>query len=136
VVVSLIRRIAAYAWAGPNTLLGLAAGLAMLVFGAAACRIQGTLEFSGGALGLLFASRLRPFRFRAVTFGHVILGTSAAALAEAREHEHVHVRQYERWGPFFLPAYIASSAWQLVTSRHVYHDNYFERQAVELCARR
>ena len=43
-VVSLIRRIATYAWAGPNTLLGLAAGLAMLVFGAAACRIQLVFE--------------------------------------------------------------------------------------------
>jgi len=136
VVVSLVRRMAAYAWAGPNTLLGLAAGLVMLLFGAAAVRIQGAIEFSGGAVGLLFASRPRPFRFQAVTFGHVILGTSAIALAAAREHEHVHVRQYERWGPVFLPAYIASSAWQLVTGRHVYHDNYFERQAVESCARR
>jgi hypothetical protein len=134
-VVSLVRRIAAYVWAGPNTLLGLAAGLAMLMFGAAASRIQGAIEFSGGAIGLLFASRLQPFRFQAVTFGHVILGTSAAALAGARQHEHVHVRQYERWGPFFLPAYLASSAWQLVTGRHVYHDNYFERQAVESCVR-
>jgi hypothetical protein len=136
VVVSLIRRIAVYVWAGPNTLLGLGAGLVMLMFGAAARRIQGAIEFSGGAIGLLFASRLQPFRFQAVTFGHVILGTSAAALAGAREHEQVHVRQYERWGPFFLPAYFASSVWQLVTGRHVYHDNYFERQAVASCARR
>jgi hypothetical protein len=135
VVVSLVRRIAAYVWAGPNTLLGLAAGLVMLVFGAAARRIQGAIEFSGGAIGLLLSSRLQPFRFQAVTFGHVILGTSAAALAGAREHEQVHVRQYERWGPFFLPAYLASSVWQLVTGRHVYHDNYFERQAIESCAR-
>ena len=135
-VVSLVRRIAAYAWAGPNTLLGLGAGLVMLVFGAAATRIQGAIEFSGGSIGLFFASRLRPFRFQAVTFGHVILGTSAAALAGAREHEQVHVRQYERWGPLFLPAYFASSAWQLIIGRHVYHDNYFERQAVESCAQR
>lgn len=134
-VVSVVRRIAAYAWAGPNTLLGLAAGLVMLVSGAAARRVQGAIEFSGGAIGLLLASRLQPFRFQAVTFGHVILGTSAAALAGAREHEQVHVRQYERWGPFFLLAYLASSAWQLMTGRHVYHDNYFERQAVESCAR-
>jgi hypothetical protein len=135
VVVSLVRQIAAYVWAGPNTLLGLAAGLVMLVFGAAARRIQGAIEFSGGAIGLLLSSRLQPFRFQAVTFGHVILGMSAAALAGAREHEQVHVRQYERWGPFFLPAYLASSVWQLVTGRHVYHDNYFERQAIESCAR-
>jgi hypothetical protein len=135
-VVSPVRRIAAYAWAGPNTLLGLAAGIVMLLFGAAASRVQGAIEFSGGAIGRLFASRRQPFRFQAVTVGHVILGTSAAALAGAREHEQAHVRQYELWGPFFLPAYFASSAWQLVTGRHVYHDNYFERQAVESCTRR
>lgn len=135
-VVSRVLRIAAYAWAGPNTLLGLAAGIVMLASGAAAIRIQGAIEFSGGGIGRLLSSRPRPFRFQAVTFGHVILGTSAAALAGAREHEQAHVRQYERWGPFFLPAYLASSAWQLVTGRHVYHDNYFERQAVASCARR
>lgn len=135
-VVSRIRRVAAYAWAGPNTLLGFAAGLVMLMFGAAVRRVQGTIEFSGGAIGRLLVTRARPFPFQAVTLGHVILGTSAAALAGAREHEQVHVRQYERWGPFFLPAYFASSAWQLVTGRHVYHDNYFERQAVECCTRR
>lgn len=135
-VVSLVRQIAAYIWAGPNTLLGLAAGLVMLVFGAAARRIQGAIEFSGGAIGLLLSSPLQPFRFQAVTFGHVILGTSAAALAGAREHEQVHVRQYEQWGPFFLPAYLASSVWQLVIGGHVYHDNYFERQAVESGVRR
>jgi hypothetical protein len=136
VVVSAVHRVAAYAWAGPNTLLGLSAGLVMLACGATARRIQGTIEFSGGAIGLLLASRRQPFRFQAVTFGHVILGTSAAALAGAREHEQAHVRQYERWGPFFLPAYLASSVWQLVTGRHVYHDNYFERQAVASCVRR
>jgi hypothetical protein len=136
VVVSAVHRVAAYAWAGPNTLLGLSAGLVMLACGATARRIQGTIEFSGGAIGLLLASRRQPFRFQAVTFGHVILGTSAAALAGAREHEQAHVRQYERWGPFFLPAYLASSVWQLVTGRHVYHDNYFERHAVASCVRR
>lgn len=134
-VVNLVRRVATYVWAGPNTLFGLGAGLLMLAFGGEAHRIQGTIEFSGGGIGLLFCSPLQPFRFQAVTFGHVILGTSAAALAGARKHEQVHVRQYERWGPFFLPAYLASSVWQLVTGRHVYHDNYFERQAVASCAR-
>ena len=48
-----------------------------------------------------------------MTLGHVVLGRSAAALAETRAHERVHVTQCERWGPFFLPAYAASSlaAW-------------------------
>ena len=135
-VVSVVRKLAAYAWAGPNSLVGLAAGLVILVFGGAARRIQGAIEFSGGTIGAAFASRVRRFRFKAITFGHVILGTSEGELAAAREHEHVHVRQYERWGPFFLPAYVASSAWQLISGGHFYRDNYFERQAFDFCARR
>jgi hypothetical protein len=53
----------------------------------------------------------------------VILGASEADLDAARGHEQVHVRQYERWGPFFLPAYLASSAWQLACGRRCYRDN-------------
>jgi hypothetical protein len=49
----------------------------------------------------------------------------------ARSHEQVHVRQYEQWGPLFLPAYLASSLWQLACGRHCYRDNWFERQAYE-----
>jgi len=124
-----IPRIAAYAWASPNTLLGLAAGLLMLIFGGRARAIRGAIEFGGGAIGAAFADRRPPIRFRAMTLGHVILGTGDSALAAAREHERVHVRQYERWGPFFLPAYAASSAWQLIRGRRCYRDNWFEREA-------
>jgi hypothetical protein len=121
---SLLRiagRIAAYAWAGPNTLIGLVAGLAVLPCGGHARIVRGVVEFSAGI-------PLR-VRFDAICFGHVIIGVSEAKLAAARDHEHVHVRQYEAWGPFFLLAYAASSAWQLVRGRSVYYDNYFERQA-------
>ena len=124
-----MRRFAAYAWASPNTLIGLLAGFTMLLFGAGAGRIRGAIEFSGGAIGRVMAARTRGFRISAMTLGHVILGTSETALSAARDHEHVHVRQYEHWGPFFLPAYLASSAWQLLCGRHCYRDNYFERQA-------
>ncbi|HEX9708166.1 MAG TPA: hypothetical protein VGA24_11065, partial [Steroidobacteraceae bacterium] len=89
------------------------------------------VEFSGGLIGNMFASRIIACRFRAITLGHVILGTDAAALSAAREHEHVHVGQYEQWGPFFLPAYLASSLWQLLLGRRCYRDNYFERQAFD-----
>ena len=61
----------------------------------------------------------------------MILGTDKATLDAARDHEHVHVRQYETWGPLFLPAYVASSAWQLVCGRRCYRDNWFERQAFD-----
>lgn len=126
-----MHRLAAYAWASPNTLVGLALGVLMIVFGADVRRIRGVLEFSGGAVSSLVASPAMRCPFRAVTFGHVILGTDKSILDAARDHEHVHVRQYEIWGPVFLPAYLASSAWQLICGRRWYRDNWFERQAFE-----
>lgn len=128
-------RIAAYAWASPNTLLGLAGGLIMLVGGARVRVAQGAIEVGGGAIGRALADRTPPIRFRAMTLGHVILGASEADLDAARPHEQVHVRQYERWGPLFLPAYLLSSAWQLARGRRGYRDNYFERQAFDHDAR-
>jgi hypothetical protein len=123
------RRIAAYVWAAPNTLLGLFAGLAVLSFGGRVCVVGGTLEFYGGLLGSFISSTPPLFHFRAITFGHAILGVSAADLEAVRQHEHVHVAQYEVWGPLFLPAYAASSIWQFMNGRHAYHDNFFERRA-------
>ena len=125
----MIGRFIAYAWASPNTLIGLALGFVMSLFGASGRAVRGVLEFSGGWIGSRLRHPASRFPFRAMTFGHVILGTDAAALDAARDHEHVHVRQYEDWGPFFLPAYIASSAWQLVCGRRCYRDNWFERKA-------
>ena len=92
-------------------------------------RVQGCLEFSGGALGRWAGGGVGPFGVTAITLGHVVLGSSPHMLAALRSHEHVHVRQYERWGVLFVPAYLASSAWQLLRGRHVYRDNWFERQA-------
>jgi hypothetical protein len=125
------RHWAAYAWAGPNSLIGLSAAALMLLLGARARRVQGVLEVSGGWLGRTLASPVVSCPFCAITLGHVILGTSAAALDAARGHEFVHVRQYEAWGPLFLPAYVASSAWQILLGRRCYRDNWFERQACE-----
>ncbi len=127
----MIGRIFSYAWASPNTLLGMIAGGAMLCFGARARRVQGCVEFSGGLAGSFIKSPAIACPYRAVTLGHVILATDATSLDCAREHEQVHVRQYERWGPFFLPAYLVSSVWQLLCGRRCYRDNYFERQAFD-----
>jgi hypothetical protein len=65
----------------------------------------------------------------AITFGHVVLGCDGGALEWTRTHERVHVGQYERWGPFFVPAYLAASLWACFRGRHFYLDNVFERQA-------
>ena len=51
----LSSRIMAYAWAAPNTLLGLALGLVMLCLGGHLRLIAGVAEFHGGWLGRVHA---------------------------------------------------------------------------------
>jgi hypothetical protein len=103
----------------------------MILLGARAGRMAGVLEVAGGIVGTLLGPKRIAIPWRAMTLGHVILGIDEAALERSRSHEHVHVRQYEQWGPFFLPAYVLSSLWQLACGRRCYRDNWFERQAYE-----
>lgn len=121
----LALRGAAYLWAAPNTALGMAAGLIVLACGGRVQWVCGTAEFHGGRLAGL-ASRSG---FGAMTLGHVILGLDAVQLQALRPHEHAHVRQCERWGVFFLPAYALSGLWQAARGRGAHADNAFERQA-------
>jgi hypothetical protein len=72
-----------------------------------------------------------PVEAMAMTLGHVIIGQTAAGLDITREHEWVHVRQYERWGPLFIPAYLGCSLVLWVRRREAYLANPFERQAYE-----
>ena len=124
-----LARFARYCWPAPYSLLGLAFGALAVLMGATARRAAGAIEFGGGALGRLLR-RLPPgLSFSAITFGHVILGTDHVTLARLRAHEQVHVRQYERWGPLYLPAYLASSLFALLRGRNPYRDNHFEREA-------
>jgi hypothetical protein len=127
-------RVAAFLWAGPNTLLGIVAGLIVLFLGGRWHVHGGTLEVTGGFIGRLLTTL--PSGGGAMTLGHVVLGTSRDILLVVREHERVHVHQYERWGPFFLPAYAASSIWQILRGRRLYRDNWFERQAYAAVDRR
>jgi hypothetical protein len=122
-------RLLAYAWAAPYSLVGLAFGGLGLLFGAGVQWRDGALEFSGGRLGARIARLAAPFCFSAITLGHAILAVDRASLAAARAHEHVHVRQYERWGILFVPAYLLSSLAQLMRGRRPYLDNPFEREA-------
>ena len=122
-------RLAAYAWTAPNTALGLALAALALGLGATARVRHGALEVGGGRLGRFFARLPAPFGFSAITLGHVIVGLDHATLAAVRLHVQVHVRQYERWGPFFIPAYLLSSLVQLLRRRDPYLDNRFEREA-------
>lgn len=131
----MIRRPLAILWASPGSFVGLTAGLLGLCTGGRVRRVGHTLEFHGGFLKWLL-KRL-PVEAIAMTLGHVIIGQTQAGLDIAREHEWVHVRQYERWGPFFIPAYLGCSLWLRLTGREAYHGNPFEREAYEhdrLCA--
>jgi hypothetical protein len=122
-------RLGRYLWAAPYSCIGLLlGGLAVLLGGTARVR-SGALEVAGGRLGALCARMPQPFCFSAITLGHVILGVDHSALLQMRLHEQVHVRQYERWGPLYVPAYLLSSLVQLLRGRNPYRDNYFERQA-------
>jgi len=118
------RRSCAYAWALPCTALGLVFGAAAMVAGGSLHRTHGTLE-----VALPWWARRIRWPFDAITLGHVIIGTSHDALAVLRAHEQVHVRQYERWGAFFLLAYPLASAWQWLRGRDAYWHNAFEVEA-------
>ena len=129
-------RLLRYLWAAPYTLLGLLLGGVAMLFGATAHRHHGVLEICGGHIGRRMARVPQPFGFSAMTLGHVILAVDRSTLAQLRLHERVHVRQYERWGPLFLPAYALSSLLQLLRGRNPYRENHFERQAYAAVAAR
>jgi len=118
-----------WVWAGPWTLAGLLVGLLGLVTGGGAQRRGRVIEFYGGAVTWLLRHLPGgPFAM-AMTLGHVVLGQTDAALDVARRHEMVHVRQYERWGPLFVPAYLLASLVLKLAGKDAYRDNPFERQA-------
>ena len=125
-------RILLYIWAAPATLLGLLVVAIACLTGGSARVIRGVLEVHGG-FATSFLRRGLPFvgSGAAMTLGHVILGQDSRCLEASREHEHVHVRQYERWGPFFLPAYFSASLILWLRGRDPYYDNPFEREAYE-----
>lgn len=118
-----------YPWAAPNTALGLGLGLVMLCLGGRLRFVAGVAEFYGGAIGRLVARLPEQVGFGAMTLGHVVLGIDSATLCALRTHEFAHVRQYEQWGPLFLPAYALSSVWQVFNGRSAHRSNFFERQA-------
>ena len=68
-----------------------------------------------------------------MTLGHVIIGLDPGALEFCRDHEQAHVRQVERWGGLFIPAYLAASLLAWWQGGHYYFDNWFERDARRAC---
>lgn len=113
-----------YLWAAPNTLAGITIGL---LLGGRVAWVSGVAEIHGHwiARGL----RSMPVPAAAMTLGHVVLGCTPADLDRTRRHERVHVRQYERWGPFFVPAYLSASLILKLLGSDAYRGNPFEMEA-------
>lgn len=124
------RRSITYVWVSPVTGCALLLVLLGLVTGGRAAVVRGVVEVQGGIIGW-FLRRGMPWfgPAAAMTLGHVILGRNAECLDHSRDHEHVHVRQYERWGAFLIPAYLGASAWCRLRGFDAYLDNPFEREA-------
>lgn len=124
------RRCLIYLWVAPSSFVGLLVGGLGLVSRGRVQIQRGVMEFHGGAVTWLL-NRL-PISPRAMTLGHTILGCSVADLDATRDHEHVHVRQYERWGPAFIPAYLLCSFALWIRGRDPYRENPFEIEAFDL----
>jgi hypothetical protein len=91
---------------------------------------RGIVEAWGGLIRYFLLHCLPLFRGAgALTLGHVVVACDETYLDRWREHEFVHVGQFERWGPAFLPAYFLSTFLQWVAGNDPYVDNYFERKA-------
>jgi hypothetical protein len=121
--------ILAILWAGPWSLVGLLAGLIALSSGGNGRRVGRVLEFHGGWLD--WALRWIPIGggAAAMTLGHCVIARTQFDLDRCRRHELVHVAQYERWGPLFVPAYLACSGWMWLRGYDAYLDNPFEVEA-------
>ncbi len=89
-----------FVWTLPNTLLGLLAGA--LTFQRPRV-VEGALVFDRGPRGL--TAMMRAFDRAAMTVGYVIVSSEPVEGTLLR-HEEEHIRQYDRWGPFFIPVYL------------------------------
>jgi hypothetical protein len=121
-----------YLWTLPTTAIGLVVIALDIVFGNRVRTrvVAGVIEAHGGLVTwLLTHCTLLQGGASAMTLGHVVLGRDAISLDLSREHERVHVRQCERWGPLFIPAYLVGSAIAFFRTGRAYRDNPFEREA-------
>lgn len=126
----IVVAIARYAWASPSTALGLAAVALTLLTRGKCSLVDGVFEAHGG-FATWFLRRIVPLPggASAMTIGHVVLGRDTLALSQTRLHERVHVRQYERWGPLFIPAYFIECGLACLRGENAYEGNRFEVEA-------
>jgi hypothetical protein len=114
-----------YLWALPVSVFGIVLLPFVILSGGAVVIAEGAIEAEGPLTSCLF-SRLH---IDAIAIGHVVFGLSRDSLIRCRNHERVHVRQYERWGPLFPFLYLLASSAALIRGLHPYRDNRFEQEA-------
>jgi hypothetical protein len=125
-----VQRALVYFWTAPTTCVGLLFLTPTLLGRVHARVVDGVVELHGGAVGsFLRHAPLLPGGASAMTLGHVVLGVDQLSLDTTRAHERVHVRQAERWGPAFIPAYLIASLIAWWRGLDPYRDNPFEREA-------
>ena len=129
---SVLIRCVLMVWTSPNSVIGFSFGVLALLSGGGAQLKRGCIEFHGGLVKWVLSRLLGGRGAAAMTLGHTILGQTPEMLRRARDHEHVHVKQYERWGPFFLPAYLGVSAFLWMRGADSYMENPFEVEAYRL----
>ena len=108
-------------WSLPNSLIGL--GFAALSLAWPRVRDGLLVAESNRGLAYLFLTRRG---FGAITFGRVVV-SAIPVTPHLLVHESHHSRQYEIFGPFYLPVYL------FLHARHGYTANPLEVEA-EACA--
>jgi hypothetical protein len=123
-----------YLWALPTTCLGIPF-LALAWMTAGGMRwVDGVLEVHGRGVTWLLRKAPISGGASAMTLGHIVVGCDIHCLERTRRHERVHVRQVERWGPLFIPAYFTASLIARLRGGDAYLDNCFEREAYDRSA--
>ena len=119
-----------YVWVSPGSVLGLLPAPLAVLQGGSARVVDGVLEVQGRIVTTLLRRGL-PWvgPGSAITLGHVVWGCDQRCLDRTRTHERVHVKQYERWGPLFIPAYLVASLVAHLRGFDAYRDNPFEVEA-------
>jgi hypothetical protein len=123
-------RLLIYLWTLPTTFVGLLFLPFSIVGGGGIQLVEGVIEIHGGFAGF-FLRHLVPLPggASAMALGHVVIARNRETLDKCRTHERVHVRQAERWGPLFIPAYLAAGLMVKLRGKDAYYDNPFEREA-------
>jgi hypothetical protein len=130
------RDLLLYVWTLPTTALGLFFLTPTRLGRVHARVVDGVVEIHGGLPSwFLRCATLLPGGAQAMTLGHVVIGVDRHALEWTRPHERVHVRQAQRWGPLFVPAYLIASLLAWKRGLDPYRDNPFEREAFEKCTK-